>query len=266
MSTQNNYRFGELETRALFALEESEAGLVTSEQLAKLLDVSSGRANKLAWQLARKRRLIRIKKGAYLFAPMKSGIRGEWGEEAMALLSGMMGETPYCVSYWSALNLHGLTEQIPFAVQVKSTKRLRAFSSFGAKFQFVKVKRIGEWQIEKIAGKDVKIATVEQAIADCLSHPEYCGGIAEACKAIWEARKTIDYAKLQEIAKISSDAAFRRLGYLIEALKLRRMKASRLSGFRWLDSSASKKAIGKSGKWGLLLNLDEKDLTSWMGS
>jgi predicted transcriptional regulator of viral defense system len=263
MRTQNNYRFGELETRALFALEAAETGLVSSGQLVRMLKISSGRANKLAWQLARKNRLIRIKKGTYFFTPMKSGAKGEWGEEAMALISGMMGSTPYYVSFWSALNFHGLTEQIPLTVQVASTKRMRTFGAFGAKFQFVKVEKLGEWKIEKIAGKEVKVATVEQAIVDCLAHPEYCGGIAEACKAIWEARGKLDYGHLEANAREASSAVARRLGYLLALLKLRPIKMGAPSGLRWLDPSGEKKEIGKSKKWGLLLNLTEKELVQW---
>ena len=35
-----NFRFGELETRALFALEEAETSLITSSELAKILKIS----------------------------------------------------------------------------------------------------------------------------------------------------------------------------------------------------------------------------------
>lgn len=260
MRTQNNYRFGELETRALFALEEADAGLVTSEQLARMLQLSSGRANKLAWQLARKNRLIRIKKGTYFFAPMKSGAKGEWSEEAMALLSSMMGDAPYYISFWAALNFHMLTEQIPIAVQVASTKRMRAFDAFGTKFSFVKVKKLGEWKIEKIAGKEVKIATVEQVIVDCLAHPKYSGGIPGACKAIWEARGKLDYGHLEASAGGANSAVARRLGYLLELLKLRQIKMGKPLGLRWLDPSAEKKEIGISKKWGLKINVGKEDI------
>ena len=80
---------------------------------------------------------------------------------------------------------------------------------------------------------------------------------------LWNARKKIDWAKLDALALKSTDAVQRRLGYLTELLGLRKQKKRVFVGWRWLDPSNSKKAVGKSGKWGLMLNVSEKELTEW---
>jgi hypothetical protein len=41
------------------------------------------------------------------------------------------------------------------------------------------------------------------------------------------------------------------------------LKPGEIVGWRWLDPSAPKKALGKSAKWGLLLNVPEKELLEW---
>jgi predicted transcriptional regulator of viral defense system len=262
-----NIRFGGLETRLLFALEEGEAGLVSSGDIAGLLGVSKGRANKLAWQLAGKNRLIRIRKGVYLFAPMKAGERGFWSEESLALVSQLFKDRPYYVSFWAALNFYGFTEQIPWVVQVVVPRRVRSFEAVGSRFVFVTVKRLGEWREEIVAGKAVKVATVEQLIIDCLSHPDYCGGMREVSKALWESRKRIEWGKLEKLAAGSSEAARRRLGFLMESLSLPSLNINVGSGgWRWLDPSAKKLVVDKSKKWGLLVNLTREELTDWMGT
>jgi len=266
MITQS-FRLGELETRALFALEEAEASLITSTELARILKISGNRANKLAWQLAKKKRLIRIRRGVYLFAPLKAGPKGYWSEESLALVSQLLKGKPYYISFWTALNHYGLTEQIPRVTQVAVMQRQRSFERLGSKFEFIKLKRLGEWREEKIAGKSVKMATTEQLIIDCLSHPEYCGGMEEVCKALWEARKKIDWKKLEALASQSNDAVRRRLGFLLELLGLHSLEVRvKFAGWRWLDPSGTKQIKAKSSKWGLLLNLTEKQLTEWRES
>ncbi len=263
---QRNMRFGELETRTLFALEEAGARFVTSAQLAALLRVSAGRANKLTWQLVRKKRLLRLKKGLFLFAPMRSGKEGLWSEHSLRLLPELMKGKEYYVGFWTALNYYGLTEQIPITVQVVSTSRQRKFEALQTRFEFFKARKLGEWREEKIGDEIVRFATIEQLIVDCLAYPENSGGLKEACKALWEARKRVDWAKLEQLASDSGDAVRRRLGYLSELLGLKKLKATRFVGWRWLDPSRVKKEVGRSDKWGLLLNVSEKALTDWRES
>lgn len=262
MTTQN-IRFGELETKALFALEEAEARVITSSELGRMLKLSKNRTNKLVWQLVRKKRLIRIRRGIYLFAPLKAGPKGNWSEEAFVVLSELL-KKDYYIGYWAALNQYGLTEQIPWVVQVVTTRRRRSFEAAGAKFEFIKVGKLGKWQEERIAGKNVRMGTVEQLIIDCLTHPEYCGGVKEAAKALWNARNKINWKMLRQLAVRSKDATKRRLGFLLELLGLPSLRLEReFIGWRWLDPSTAKTVKEKSVKWALILNLSKAELTAW---
>jgi len=44
------------------------------------------------------------------------------------------------IAYWSALNVHGLTEQIPNVVYVQSTKRKNNKKVFNVRYRFIQVK------------------------------------------------------------------------------------------------------------------------------
>ncbi|MDD5337329.1 MAG: type IV toxin-antitoxin system AbiEi family antitoxin [Candidatus ainarchaeum sp.] len=255
-------RLGGMELKALFALEEDEATVITLSELAGKLKLTRIQAWKLASRLVRKKRLIRLKRGVYLFAPMKSGPRGLWTENALAMVPQLMNGD-YYVGFWAALNYYGLTEQIPFSVQIVTTSRQRNFEALQTRFEFIQVRHLGEWREEKISKRVIKFATMEQLILDCLALPEKSGGVKEACQALWNARNRLDWKKLEELAFKSSDAVRRRLGYICGLLGVRKLKPKKIAGWRWLDPSAPKKAMAKSERWGLLLNVSKKELTEW---
>jgi len=266
MVTQN-IRLGNRELKLIFALESAKKRIFSTNELAKILGISKARTNKICWQLQRKNRLIRIRKGEYLFAPMKAGGKGYWSEETLAVVSQILRDKPYYVSFWAAMNHYGLTEQIPSVTQVVLPFRKRNFPAFGMKFEFVRLKELGEFKEVNIAGQKVNMATLEQLIIDCLAHPEYCGGMAEACKALWYARDKLNWEKLKQLSFKSKDVVRRRLGYLLDLLELPNfLSKTTFSGWRYLDPSRKKIQKGKAARWGLVLNLNEADLTYWKES
>ncbi len=261
-----NIRFGKLETRALFALEEAEASMVKTADLARFLSIPLSQVRKVAWQLVKKKRLLRLKRGVYLFAPLKAGPKGEWSEHSFVLLAELMKGKPYYISFWSALNHYGLTEQIPVTVQVMVTRQQRNFQFGGTKYEFIHTRKLGEWREEIVAKRLVKIATKEQLLIDCLTHPQRCGGIEGVSKALWYAKEELDWNKLQTLAQQANHATQRRLAYLAEYWKLPIKMTINPTGWRWLDPSNPKTIRGKSVKWGLLLNVEEQRLRQWMES
>ena len=252
-----------MELQALFALEESGARVVTLAELRSKLRLSRKQGWDLASRLVRKKRLIRLKRGIYLFAPMKAGPRGLWTENALAAVPKLMGKKAHYVGFWACLSHYGLTEQVPLTVQIVTTFRQRPLKALQARFEFIQVRHLGEWMEEEIGGERVRFATVEQLIIDCLTLPEKSGGMKEACKALWGARKIIDRKKLEALAARSKDAVRRRLGYLCELLGVHWPKPKKPVGWRWLDPSAPKKLLAKSARWGLLLNVSERELLEW---
>ncbi len=259
-------RLGELELKLLYALEEKERVFLSSRDIRSILGVSKVSANKTASRLTRKKRLIRIRKGLYLFAPFKSGAEGLWSEHALAVLPYLFGrKEDYSISYWTALGHYGLTEQLPLGVQVKVTRLKRSFRALGANFQFILVKNVGENKLEKTGSNELRFATVEQLVVDCLARPKYCGGIEEAAKAIWNYRGKMDWSQLVKLAVESNDAVPRRLGFIIQklGLKVPRGLGKKYAGLRLLDPSAGENTSSKSKEWGLTVNIDPDNLVGW---
>lgn len=130
------------------------------------------------------------------------------------------------IAYWSALNLHGLTEQFPNSVFIQTTKVKPGKEVFGVSYQFVKItpgKRVGTTK-EGYGNHSFLITDVEKTIVDCFDLPQYSGGYAELIRAFATAKlsaeKMIEYCQA-----VNNQAATKRLGYLAELLEKKGLKS-----------------------------------------
>ena len=170
------------------------------------------------------------------------------------------------IAYWSALNLHGLTEQISNTVFVQTAKLKRNKTVFGVRYQFIKVKP------EKIAGIEnagygnhsYKITDREKTIMDCFDLPEYGGEFPGIIRAFvsndWNEEKLIDYAQ-----QVNNIAAIKRLGYLAELfdLPLKRFIAfaqGKVTKTISLFDNAGMDEGNYITGWGLRLNINPNDI------
>ena len=102
------------------------------------------------------------------------------------------------------------------------------------------------------------VTDLERTLLDGLSHPQYCGGFAEVFAGFEEKIEVINLQRIIEYAMRLEIAVARRLGWVLEQLKVNEEKIKCLAqhhspGYRKLDSTG--KAIGKyCAKWRLQLN------------
>lgn len=124
------------------------------------------------------------------------------------------------IAYWTALNLHGLTEQFPDTIFVQTAMQKRQTTVFGVSYKFVKVKK------EKLTGVEMqgygnnrfRITDKEKTIVDCFDLPEYSGGLEELVRAFvstaLDAEKMIAYCEA-----VNNISAIKRIAYLAELFK-----------------------------------------------
>lgn len=170
---------------------------------------------------------------------------------------------PFCIAYWSALNFHGLTEQMPRTIFVQTTSRRKRqrLSIFGVDYHINRVKREKFFGVQKnwIEGIGINITDPDKTIVDCLDKPQFCGGLIEVAKALKERKfemgKLIDYSK-----RINNSGVMRRLGYLNDLLGLE-MELPKIDTRSYLHLDPSMPHKGrKNAKWRLIVNIDELDL------
>ncbi len=258
--------FGGMELRLIFALEQRKNQLFGIADAKRILGSSNASVWNVLKRLRKKKRVIRLQRGAYLFAPLRSGEEGFWTEDAFRVVPSLV-KGDYYVGFVSAMNYWGMTEQLPVVVYVALTRQKSGLEAVQAKYVFVKKRRLGDFVPVSFGDTVVNVSSVEQTILDGLSFPEYCAGIAGVAKAIWFARKRMDWRKLISLARSGKSGAVvqRRLGYLLELLGLKR-RAKELKpeegfkGFAWLDSTAQKKEFEYDKNWGLKVNEGKRKL------
>ncbi|MFH1200109.1 MAG: DUF6088 family protein [Candidatus Micrarchaeota archaeon] len=259
-------RFGERELALLFALEERNNGLFSFKDAKRILKGTAASVKNVLSRLAKKNRVIRLQKGSYLFAPLKSGPKGEWSEHSFLVAPALANTKNYYIGFLSALNHWGMTTQIPMTVFVALNRQKKSVKAVQTTFVFVKKRELGEFTQVKLGGTEVNVSTREQTIIDCLRLPQYCLGVSAAPEAIHSAASELDWGKLVSLAKAEKHVVRRRLGYILELMGFKRhakQLEGSFQGFRWLDPSGPKHTIKYSKKWGLKLNLEEKQLLNF---
>ena len=268
----NKIFLGPKETILLFGLESRGKIVFTLSDAARLLGSSKAAAKVTIHRLKCKGRVVAAQRGTYILSPARAGIEGYWTESPFLVLPHIIDD--YYVGFWTAMSHWGMTEQIPITIFVATTKRKRPVRYGGQTFRFVTVSKTKFFGFtkERIDGRTFNISTKEKTIADALVFPQYCGGMSEVTKAIWNSRREVDWKKLIVATKqMAVEAALRRLGYVLRLLRIEpevsRLLASKdWYGFRFLDPTAPKETLSYCKDFGLILNVSDAKLTSWRSS
>ena len=262
------------------ALSKTESTLLSSlagrgrnifalEDVTSTLDVPYENAKVIVNRLVKKSWLIRLARGKYLIVPLEAGVRSLHTEHGFVIASHLV--EPYYVGYWSALNYHGLSEQVPPVVYVVSSRRLKDRVILDTRFRFVTVKEskmFGSVEVE-VSNSKVRVSGAEKTVADCLDHPEYCGGVEEVAKALFFEHGGLDMRMIVGYAeRMGNGTVIKRLGYLLDLFNYREydglFEGVGLSkGYPKLDPKLPGRGAF-NGRWSLLVNADVSP-ERWMG-
>jgi len=209
--------------------------------------------------------IVRIRRGRYATVPLSSG--EDRTPQLHEFVVAMELVSPAVIAYWSALNHHGMTEQLPRTVFVATDHPVRRQPGevLGVSYKIVSV-RPGKFfggAMDWIGEMPFSVTDREKTIIDGLDLPKYVGGVGEIARALMGAWKTLDEKKLVEYAlKIGNSAVAKRLGFIMESLGFGDIEAIRKAiqlapGFSPLDPTMAGR--GKyNRRWGLLVNAEIK--------
>jgi len=277
MTTQNvdhteRKSLGGTSGRLLATLAARGQKLFTSQDALEVLGGDPQAIAKLLHDLVNRRWLKRLEKGKYMILPLASGVEGLYTYHEFVIAASLV--SPYYISYWTALNYYGFTEQVSQTVFVATTRRKQEVEVSGLTYKFVTLvpRKFFGFVQEWIEEQKVNVAQPEKAVLDCLDHPEYAGGIVEAAKGLWYGAEEgrLDFEVLTQYAEsMGNRTIFKRLGYLAEIFDLpvrgkcvetwQRMTSS---GYSLLDPLASRNGPYNS-RWKLKVNLERGDLLDW---
>jgi predicted transcriptional regulator of viral defense system len=205
----------------------------------------------------------RIRRGRFAVVPLSSG--EDRSPQLHEFVIAMELVSPAVIAYWSALNHHGMTEQLPRTVFVATDHpvRRRPGDVLGVTYKIVSLKPAKFFGVTKDWMDEIpfRVTDREKTIIDGLDLPQYVGGVSEIAKALAGSWKTLNEQKLRAYAaKIGNSAVAKRLGFIMETLELGDVEALRAaiplaSGFSALDPIMPRR--GKyNRRWGLLVNAE----------
>jgi predicted transcriptional regulator of viral defense system len=164
---------GKREASLIAGLAESGKTIFTADDARA---VAGDEVKHLVNGLVRKKWVLPLKRGLYAFVVHNF------------VIASMLVE-PYYIGFWSALNYHGLTEQIPRTTFIATTKPRHPIQALDAEYVFVRLtsRKVVGWEDTDIDGHRVHISTPEKTVADCLDHPERGPSTSTTRNLVWPA-------------------------------------------------------------------------------
>ena len=147
--------------------------------VANKYNISKSYMNHKISSLVSKKLITPLKRGVYTLSDIfLKGHPIQEYEIAMYLVN------PAIISYSSALNLHGLSEQIPKKIMVTTliSSAIPQSGKFIDSFHFIKAHKehiYGTTERAISTQASVNITDQEKTIIDCLYRPMFCGGFQE---------------------------------------------------------------------------------------
>jgi predicted transcriptional regulator of viral defense system len=253
------------EGKIIFTSAESTA-------MAISMNISLKYIRQVLFHLERAGWIIRLKYGLYSISSVIPGISPlHEFQIATALVQ------PAAISHWSALNYHGMTEQVPQRVFALTTAhlvpRLRGKKSvhshqgypIGSTFyKFVQIKSEYFFGITDtwVNESKVKVTDKERTCLDCLMFPEYAGGFYEVLSIFERNISKLDIEKLVQYALKLDTVTIKRLGWILEQQdvdlsRLKLLQGAPIKGYRLLDKTGLHKGTYNL-HWMIQENLSNK--------
>lgn len=194
-------QLSKLEHKAYEELKHKGFAVFRARDVSLLLKTDRMHAYNLVKSLKKKRAIQKAGKGFFSFY------------DADEFTIAVQIHFPSYISFWTALNYYGLSDNLPRNIFLATTKYTRPIGEFYyvtlSKKRYFGYLRTG----------NVVIAEKEKAIIDSLLFPKYSGGIKEVMKCIASGRGRLDIKKLITYAeRVESKTVLRRLGFILQYL------------------------------------------------
>lgn len=256
------------EAKVVLSLEAEGSEDLTLEGLRRRAGVSPGFARKIAHELVKKGWLQRVGRGRYLLNPSRHGPDAIPDTDPLRLGSRIV--SPYYFGFATAAELWGLLPQASRLYYIVTPKRGNTQWAHAARFRRITVDPDRFFGFERIErrGEAINASDPERTVLDCLSRPEFSGGLGGVVKVIESAARNLNWTRLDRyLRRLGSRSLTLRLAYLAESFArtppppacwLNRIRARPDEPYVPLGSP---KEFGRRGvhdpRWHLILNVPE---------
>ena len=205
------------EAKVVLSLEAEAVEELTLAGVRKRAGVSAGFARKIAHELVRKGWLQRLSRGRYLLNPSRHGPDAIPDTDPFRFGSRIV--SPYYFGFATAAELWRLLPQAGSVYYIVTPQRGSARWGHAAQYRRITVspdRFFGVARIER-RGETLCVSDRERTVLDCLSRPEFSGGLGGVVKIIESAGRTLNWTRLAEyLRRLGSRSLRLRLAYLVE--------------------------------------------------
>lgn len=253
------------EAEIVARLSYEEKDIVTAQELDFYLPVNFQYRKQLVYSLKKKRILIPIKRGVYIFVPLESVPTGRRVSEFL-IPPVFFPKDNYYIGYSTMFNYYNFTDQQFQIVYVLNTTLCRERTIAGLSFKFTKIPSKRIYGVEKIdiKGRKVIVSSKERTLIDLIYFNKPVGGI-EAAIEIFELfvkEKKCDIRKLVEYTvQFPNIKTRKRIGLILEKAQvsdsiLKPLEKS-VKNTSLISFSNSRKGT-KNERWRVIVNASQR--------
>jgi len=162
-------------------LSYEEKDIITAKELDSYLPVNFRYRRKLVYSLKKKRILIPIKGGVYIFVPLESVPTGRRVSEFL-IPPIFFPKNNYYIGYSTMFNYYNFTDQQFQMVYVLNMALSKERTIAGLSFKFTKIPSDRLYGLEKIniKGREIIVSSKERTLVDLIYYNKPVGGIERA--------------------------------------------------------------------------------------
>ena len=173
-------------------------------------------------QLARRRRVAKVKRYFYVIVPLEYLHAG--GPPPSWFIDDLMKamERPYYVGLLSAAALHGASHQQPQEFQVFTDRPIRPIQVGRERIRFFVNKRIADTAVQKVKTPTgvMRVSTPESTAVDLVRYAKAAGHLDNVATVLMDLAPLLDPKRLLKVVRTSGDLPnAQRLGYLLERVQ-----------------------------------------------
>jgi predicted transcriptional regulator of viral defense system len=236
------------------------------------LGITRRKAYDLAQRMERANLARRLKKGLYALLPPT-----DWVDSKGFVINrywtaaNLMRGRPYFVAYYTAMDLHQMTQHPIRTVFVAVTRQQKDLTVGPVRFRFVTLAeaRFFGAETRRLEGNPVEVADLERTFLDCVDRMELCGGLEEVVRGFDRRHRDLDRDKLLRYTlQLDGPVAAKRLGLLLELVGhgdvrlFRELERTtpRLGHYVPLEPGGERQPTERNRRWELDVNADVERL------
>ncbi|HRK61259.1 MAG TPA: hypothetical protein PLY88_01750 [Candidatus Omnitrophota bacterium] len=265
---------GTVSARLIQELLKNGKNIFTLEEALKYTKADYLATAKLLTNLVKRNVIARIKSAKYLI--LQTGAENTQLKNWPIIAREIAAPNSYFLSHYSAMRLHGMTSHVTLDVYITTPARIPNKKLQDIRYHFIFSKKEHFWGLTThwaTKQEQVQVSDLERTILDGLDRPDISGGMIDVIRGIWAKQKEINWPKLAADAKkFKTKAAVKRLGFIVEALKIGNDKFAEqilamiknAKGYVLFDPDGAKKG-GYQNRWGIRLNsgIEELKASVW---